>query len=164
MHWNKLFVLGILSAACGSSTPTNFAGTYTITIVDGANACQFPNWNPGDASTNITAQITQDASLAQIMFPPNTLVGAYMLVVLGTDSFSGQVTGNEFKASYLGSKPITQGSCTYNVKVDLDVTLDTNDLVSGTLTYTPLTNGDASCGALNACSNVQTVNGARTAK
>ena len=49
------------------------------------------------------------------------------------------------------------------VDLTLDMTLDANGVLSGTVTIVPVTNRDASCGATNTCtSNVDTVSGART--
>jgi len=160
----KLFLLGILAAACGNTPPTNFAGSYALTIVNGDNACQLQNWKAGDSSTNITADITQDSGLAEITIPGNTLAGAFLLLTLGTSTFSGTVTGNELTATYLGTQTQTQNACNYTTKATLDVTLDANSVVSGTITYTPQTNGDASCGVLNTCSYSQTVSGTRTSQ
>ena len=164
MSWRKLFLLGILAVACGNTPPTNFAGSYAITIVNGDNGCQLQNWKVGDASTNITATVTQDSGLAQLTIPTNTLAGAYLLLVLGTNTFSGTVSGDEFTANYLGTPSQTQNGCTYTTKATLDVTLDANSVISGTITYTPQTNGDASCGVLNTCSYSQTVSGTRTSQ
>ena len=69
---------------------------------------------------------------------------------------------NAFTSEFIGTKTATQGSCSYTVNVGVAATLDSNNVLSGTLTYTPATNADASCGVLNSCSNTQTVAGTRT--
>jgi hypothetical protein len=162
MHKGKLIAIAMVAAACGGGTPTNFAGTYTITVVNGANDCNSAGWTQGDSSTNITAQITQDGTTAQLQIPTNTLAGAYLLLAIGTNSFAGIVQGDDFTATLLGTKSTTQGGCIFTINTKLDVTLDTNGVISGTLTYTPATNHDASCGTLETCSNQQTVSGSRT--
>lgn len=163
MRLGKTFLLGVFCAACGSGAPTNFAGTYTVTVIDGTNDCQFNDWKQGNASTNITATITQDVGTAQLVFPSSTLLGTFLILYLGSNSFSGTVTGDNFTANLLGTKSTTvQGTnCTYAVNMHLEVTLDSQNNLSGTLTYTPSTNGDPSCGVLNTCTNSQTVTGAR---
>ncbi len=160
MKRRTLVTIAILSAAC-SSTPTNFAGSYAVTVVEGANNCGSSGWTAG-SSTNLTAQITQDGQIAQFTIPSNTVPGAYLLLVLGTNTFSGTVTANEFTATYLGTKQSTQGTCTATVNTTLDVKLDANSVLSGTLTFTPVTNGDPSCGVLNQCTNTDTISGSRT--
>lgn len=164
MRWTKLLVLGAVSAACGNSTPTNFAGTYNVTLVDGANDCNISGWTPGTANPNITATITQDGAFAQLSVPSGTATGFLLVLFLGTNSFPGDVEGDQFTTNYLGTKQQTVNgtNCTYNVRAQLSLTLAADDSVSGSLTYVPVTNGDASCGVLNACSNSQSVVGSRT--
>jgi hypothetical protein len=145
--------------AC-SSTPVDFTGTYNVTLIDGANACGFANWTDGQATTNITVNITQDATAAQA--DVQGLVGLYLDVVAGTHIFVGTVSGDAFESTLIG-KQTTQGSCSYHVNSELKLTISGNT-VNGTITYTPLTNADPSCAALNQCSNVQTVSGTRPAK
>jgi len=165
MHSKRLVLIGVLAAACSSPAPTDFAGTYAMTVVDGANDCQFPNWKDGTTDTNITVQITQDAGLAQVIIPTNTALATIMNFFLGTNSLAGTVSNNELKANLIGTQPIPQGTCTFTVDLALDMTLDSNSVASGTLTYTPVvTKGDASCTVLDSCSNSQTVSGPRTSQ
>jgi hypothetical protein len=160
MTFRKLFVLAALSAACSGSTPTNFAGTYTVTVVDNANQCGFANWTAGNSTAGIPVTFTQDGTHAQLNV--QGLVGTYLALVVGTSSFQGNVSGNTFTSEYIGAKSTAQGTCSYTVNVGVSATLDTNNVLSGTITYTPVTNADLSCGPLNACANTQTVSGTRT--
>ena len=159
MTFRKLFVLAALSAAC-SSAPTNFAGTYSLTTTENANACNFPNWTPGSSSSGIPATFTQDGTTAQL-----NIQGAWGVIInayVGTSSFQGSVSGNTFTSEYLGSKSAAQGACTYTANISISSSLDGNNVLSGTLTITPVTNKDPSCGVLDTCSNNETVSGART--
>jgi hypothetical protein len=158
MRLPKLVLLGFLYA-CSSSTPANFAGTYNTTFVEGANDCNLANWTQGSSAANIQVQFTQDASTAQLTV--NGLVGTYLQLVLGTKSFPGTVNGNVFTANYLGPAT-TNGNCTSSTNITISVTIDGNNNLSGTITLTPKTNADASCGVLNTCSNQDVVTGART--
>ncbi|HEY1958806.1 MAG TPA: hypothetical protein VGH28_24495 [Polyangiaceae bacterium] len=161
MNGKKLLFLAVLSAACGNAAPSNFAGSYSGTVVSGDNACQFSGWTAGNSSP-FQATVTQDGADAQLQVPINSIVGLVMAAVLGTNTFTGTVSGNEFTASVLGTKQTTQGACTFTVNTKLDLTIDDKSNVVGALTYTPVTNGDPSCAALNTCSNVQNVTGSRT--
>jgi len=164
----RLFKLALVAfcLGCGSTTPVNFAGTYSVTIVSGANSCNLMNWTPGNSAGSIPVTITQDGSIAE--FTVSGLAGAYLLLVLGTESFSGTVTGDTFTATYLGTKTFTQQTCMYSINVDLSATLTSNTQLNGTLTYTATTNGDPTCGSLNTCNATaaapqqQTVVGVRT--
>ncbi len=160
MHKGKLIAFAIAAAAC-SSTPTNFAGTYTVTVVDGADNCNLGNgWTSGNSTSNISATITQDGQVAQLTI--GGLTAVYLDLVVGTATFSGSVTGDSFTSSFLGSKTQSQGACTYSLELALQISIDANNNLSGTITYTPKTNDDVSCGTLQSCSNTQTVSGART--
>src|SRR5678816_3115768 len=148
MRFRKLFVLSAFAIACSSSAPTNFAGTYTLTTTENANDCGLPNWTQG-ASVTFTAKFTQDGTNAQIQ-----VQGAAALILLtyeGTDTFQGTVSGNTFTSEYIGSKTQQEGACSYTVNVEVSASLDSNNVISGTIKLTPVTNHDASCGAKNTC-------------
>jgi hypothetical protein len=160
MRFRKLFVLSAFAFACGNSTPTNFAGTYTLTTTENANDCNLANWTPG-STTTFTAVFTQDGTAAQL-----TVQGAVALfldLVVGTATFQGTVSGNTFTTELIGTKSATEGACSYTSNIAISATLDSNSVISGTLTLTPVTNGDPSCGAKNTCSNGETISGNRTA-
>jgi hypothetical protein len=159
MTFRKLFVLSAFAVAC-SGSPTNFAGSYTMTVKSNANTCGFQNWTDGSTTAGIAATFTQDGTNAQLNV--QGLIGTYLALVVGTSSFQGTVSGNAFTSEFLGTKTATQGACSYTINVGVAATLDSNNVLSGTLTYTPATNADASCGVLNSCNNTQTVSGTRT--
>ena len=160
MTFRKLFVFSAFSFACGSSAPTNFAGTYTLTTTENANDCSLPNWTQG-SSTTFTATFTQDGTNAQI-----TVQGAAALfldVYVGTPTFQGTVSGDTFTTEYIGTKTGTQGTCSFTVNIGISASLNSNNVISGTITLTPVTNHDAACGAMNTCvDNTETVSGNRT--
>ncbi len=144
MRFPKLAVFALLG--CNATTPSDFAGTYNATIVDGANNCQFANWTQGNSDGNITVNITQDNTDAQL--DVQGLVGLLLLGYTGSQNFSGLVSGDLFTASYMGTKTGTMASCSYTMNLAFSVTIDSNNNLSGTITYM--------------CSNQQTVTAART--
>lgn len=161
MRLPTLLVIVASSLACGGGTPSNFAGTYSVTVVDGANNCNMNNWTQGNSTANIPVQITQDNTLAQVTI--QGLVGGLLSLLIGTNVFSGSVSGNTFTATpHLGTNKQTQQSCVYTYNTTLSSTIDANNNLSGTISYTPQTNNDPTCGALQTCVNQQTFTGART--
>ena len=162
MKFAKLLVFAAV-AACSGGTPTNFAGTYSVTVTNQANACGFQNWTEGNSTAGIGVTITQDGSTAQVQV--QGVVGGLLTLFTGTNTMQGSVSGDTFTGEILGTKTATLSNtaCSYTVNTKLAATLDANSVISGTLTYTPITNGDPSCGAYNTCSNNQTVSGNRTA-
>lgn len=158
MKFAKLLVIaGVV--ACSGTTPTNFAGNYTVTITNQANTCNFPNWTAGNSTAGIPVSITQDGTTAQVLVEGG--IGDLLAFFTGTKTMQGTVTGNTFTGEILGTKSASQQTCTYTVNTKLTATLDANNVLSGTLSYTPITNGDPACGAYNACTNNQTVSGNR---
>ncbi len=160
MRWRTIGFLAF-ALACGGSTPVDFAGMYTVTVVNGAtNPCNLANWTAGSSNGNIPVTVTQDNTTAQ--FAVGGVAGLYLDLVIQTSSFSGTVMSDTFTATYLGTKPLTQQTCTYMIDLALSATLTSDTNLGGTLTYTATTNGDPTCGALNTCSQVQTLVGVRT--
>lgn len=159
MKLRKLFVLSAFVVACASSAPTNFAGTYTLTTTENANDCSLPNWTQG-SSTTFTASFTQDGTNAQITV--QGAVGLLLAAYVGTATFQGTVSGNTFTSEFIGQKSASEGACTYTINLGISASLDSNSVISGTITLTPVTNNDPSCGSKNACKNTDTVSGNRT--
>ena len=160
MTIRKLFVLSALALACGNSTPTNFAGSYTLTETENANTCNLPNWTQG-SSVTFNAAFTQDGTKAQITI--EGAVGGLLLLYVGTSTFQGTVSGNTFTAEYIGAAKQTDGACSWTENVGISASLDANNVISGTITITPITNNDPSCGAKNNCpGNTETLSGNRT--
>jgi hypothetical protein len=150
----------LLAAAGGacSSTPANVAGDYTINLTDEANNCNLMNWNQGSGATGISVTITQDSSSASVTI--NGAIGAYVKAVLGSAVFASTVDADGLSGTLFGTTSANMGGCTYTYDADLDATL-TGDTLTGTLKYTPKTNGSPDCGVLLTCSNVQDFNGTR---
>lgn len=159
MRLRKLFVLSAFALAC-SSAPTNFAGSYTLTETENANTCNLPNWTQGSTLT-FTAKFTQDGANAQITV--EGALGGVLQLLVGTAQFQGTVSGNTFTAEFIGQGKQTEGACSYTENVGISASLDSNNVISGTITITPVTNNDPSCGAKNNClGNTETVSGNRT--
>ena len=155
--------MAALTLACNGSTPVDFAGTYTVTVVNGAsNPCNLANWTPGNSTGSIPVTMTQDNTTAQ--FGVGGLAGAYLDLVLETSTFPGTVMGDTFTATYLGTKTQTQQTCSYTINMTLAATLTSDTSLNGTLTYSSTTNGDPACGAITGCMQEQTVVGVRTAQ
>jgi len=137
-----------------------FAFSYTMTTTENANTCNLPNWTQGSTLT-FNAKFTQDGTNAQIQI--EGALGSLLALGVGTDTFQGTVSGNTFSAEYIGNKPQSEGTCSYTENIGISATLDSNSVISGTITITPVTNNDPSCGAKNGCAgNTETVSGNRT--
>ncbi|WP_236519193.1 hypothetical protein [Sandaracinus amylolyticus] len=143
-------------ASCGND-PENVAGTYTINLTNGPNACMFANWEEGSTVTGTTIAVTQDGESVTVNV--EGLAGAYLDVVVGGNQFVGTVDGSHIDARLTG-RAGTEGSCAYTFIVDLEGDLD-GDVMEGTLTWFQQTNGITECGIRNSCQNTQAFNGTR---
>jgi hypothetical protein len=153
-----IWTLAIALAACSDTPPANVAGTYTVNITDEANGCNLQNWQQGNQTTGIPVAVTQTGSTAQAIVQGAS--GAYVNLVIGGSTFDGSVSGPHLDAALHGTRAYTMANCTYTFTATLDATL-AKDTLSGTITYTPATNGSPDCGTLASCSSVQNFNGLR---
>ncbi len=151
------------AVACSSQTfdpaPANLKGQYSINITNGANACQFANWQEGAQTSNIGFALSQtNTSLAGTV---QGAAGIYLQLVAGTDTFTGTISGVTFSLSAAGRNYKDPG-CTYNVVAVIDGKQVGKDGVEGTITYKYINAVGASCGIkATACTSVQNFNGSR---
>ena len=150
-----VLLLGVLGC---SSTPADVSGDYTMAVTDEANGCNLQNWTMGDSSTGIPVTITQDTKNVTINITGAT--GAYVAVILGTSMFMGTVDGDNVSATLFGTRSATMGGCAYTYNADLEASLNVDEL-SGTIAYTPQTNGSPDCSTIMGCSSTQNFNGTR---
>jgi hypothetical protein len=154
-----LAVLGSTLASChGDDDPAAIAGSYTIAITNGKNACKLQNWNEGDTSSNIPFTITQDGSSLM-----STVEGAAAIVIvalLGSADYDGHADGNSFVLKNFGTRSFTSGGCAFTIKSTVNGSI-AGDVLMGTIEYTPVTNESPACMNLEACSSEQLFNGTR---
>jgi hypothetical protein len=144
--------------AVDAAPPVDAAGSYTLSVTNGQNACAFANWQVGSVVTGVPLTITQDqeALTARI----EGLIGSFLEAVIGSRVFQGEVTGDAVELTLFGTNAFTVGACTYTVNGTVRATVD-GDVVEGSLEYTPSTNGSPDCGVLDGCSSEQRFNGTR---
>jgi len=150
--------LAVLLAACssdnGSGGPAvDVAGVYSGPVTNGMNSC--PGfWNTGMASD---AMVTVAQTGSSVSIQVQGGAGIALTLGFGTNSFSGTVSGSHIDAGIIGSVPTTRGGCVSTSNGTLSADLATNTL-TGTIVYTPQTNGHADCATLlvNGCSSQQT--------
>jgi hypothetical protein len=150
----------VTSVGCGDDggTPSDVAGSYTISLTKRDNGCNFGMWTAGDSDTGVPVTVTQtnaDAS-ADIMGGG----GIFLDFWLGSSVFNGTVSGNHLDLDLFGNKSQTTGNCvyTYNSKIVGDIDRDT---LTGRVEYTAKTNTNPDCSALEACLSFQDFNGTR---
>lgn len=152
------FILALLAGACGSDTPANLAGTYTLALTVQKNECDILTNVVGTSSTGVTVVVTQDGSnvTAKVQGVPGLGLG----LATGSDTFTGKVSGNSLDLSIVGNVPGSSGNCAFTRNAHLAGTV-AGDLLTGSVTYTFATNKNPDCGTRDTCQDVQVLNGTR---
>ena len=152
-----------LTFGCGDDdefvAPTDVAGLYELTLHNGANGCGLEDWVEGNTTTNVGLRIEQQGTdlIGRLEGP----VGGIVAVLLGTAELSGSQSRGDVTLQAFSPYVRQQGTCTYNLLVTLQGTLDGN-LMSGTIDYTWATNGAPECSDLEGCVTEQTFDAVRT--
>jgi hypothetical protein len=149
-------------AACGGGDPADVAGDYSISLTNRENGCEFDNWQEGNTATNVPVVITQggEGEEDQATAVVNGVAGTYLDLVLGSRTYTGEVSGSHLELTLFGTTQGTQGNCSYNVNSIIDADLD-GDVIEGDLLYHTQTNGSPECGVLEGCESRQEFNGTR---
>lgn len=134
----------------------NVAGAYMISITNAASSCSF-DWTEGEMTAGIPFTITQDG--LNVTGEVGGVAGVFFSLWLGTTTFTGTVSGNDLSMVAHGVNPQVSGNCTYT----FDATVagrSTGDSLDGTITYSPRTNGNPDCAAVQ-CAAEQRFAGSR---
>lgn len=154
------FLLAAALAGAGCAPPANFAGMYTLAATNGPNDCGFMSWTAGMMSSGTPVTITQATGDSHATMVVGGVAGAYLGVLAGTATIPGTVAGASADFPAAGTTAGNMGACHYFINTDIRATLSGDTLV-GTITLTPSTNHDPSCGVLETCHNTINFNGTR---
>ncbi len=145
-----------VATACTSTA--NVAGNYTVAVTNRDNNCAFPGWTVGAQSTGVMVTITQSGNGATAIVMGG---GGFILdALIGSHTFAGSVSGDKVDLKATGSKPQTQGNCTYTVNGEITGTL-TGDALMGSIYYTGQGNGMTDCAGITGCTSFQDFSGSR---
>jgi hypothetical protein len=148
------------SDSSSSTPPSDFSGTYSISVTNGDNGCNYANWVQGNSAQNISFDIAQSGSQAS-----GTLKGLanFYFAVLGIGTLQGTVNGANASLTAVGTTSLRQGNCAYFVRATANIQL-TGNALNGTMTYSDQVNGSPDCGPLTTCESHQSVSGSRPPK
>jgi hypothetical protein len=153
----KRLLLLTAVAACGGD-PVNAEGTYTISVTNRDNGCNFANWVIDNSAANIGVVINQEGEDANADVMGLTRI--YLDAVLGAHVFQGKVDGDELDLRIVGTTKITTGNCVdHTIDASLQSTLD-GDVLTGRINYTIVGTG-ATCTPYDGCVSYQDMNGTR---
>lgn len=144
-------------AACGGD-PVDAEGTYTVSVTNRDNGCNFALWTIGNSATNIGVTINQEGedANADVM----GLTGNFLDAVLGSHVFQGKVDGDELDLRITGTAQHTTGNCVdHTINARLLATLD-GDVLVGRISYT-IVGAGSTCAPYDGCVSYQDMNGTR---
>jgi hypothetical protein len=140
------------------AAPPDAAGSYSVTITNGANQCAFGGFMEGAVATGVPLAVTQED--AAVTATVQGAAGAFLDLALGSREFAGEIDGSALALTLFGTTPFIVGACTYTINGEVSATLD-GDLIEGSIDYRPSTNGSPDCGVLETCVTAQQFNGTR---
>jgi hypothetical protein len=148
-------------AACGSNSPVDVSGMYSVQLTDGSNGCMFQGFTTGSMAMDIPVTVTQNGTAVTAMVGG---LGAVALnAVVGSPTFVGTLDGDALALAITGTQSMGSGGCAYTIDATFDATFD-NNAISGTVSYTSATNNNSACGAINGCVTTQDIAGSRPPK
>ena len=128
----RLLLLAVLGA-CGGD-PVNAEGTYTVSVTNRANGCNFMNWTIDNSAAGIQVVINQEGESVNADVMGATRI--YLDLILGSHVFQGDVDGNDLDMSITGTQKFTTGNCVdHTIDAQLRTTLD-GDVLTGRINYT----------------------------
>jgi hypothetical protein len=154
----KHFVgLAAILAGCGTD-PVDAEGTYSVAVTNRDNGCNFANWTIGESAANIQVVVTQQGDSASATVTGVT--GGVLTLWLGSNVFSGKVSGNQLDLLLTGTRAQTTGNCTWTVNGEIDARLN-GDVLVGRINYVGASNDASDCTPIEGCVTYQDFNGTR---
>ena len=154
----NVVVLLVLALGCGSDSPVNVAGTYTLSLTVQKNECGILGNSVGESASGVPMVVTQSGTDVQGQI--QGLGGLALGIAMGTDTFTGKVSGDSLDLSIDGTMAGSAGTCAFTRNARMRAEL-AGDVLTGTVTYTFATNCTADCGIRDTCQDVQVFNGTR---
>jgi len=151
--WIAWIALATATAACSDA---HVAGNYTAAITNRADGCSI-GWSSGDQAT---ASMTVNQSGSDVTLVVNGLPGVLVAGVLGTNTFTGSVDGEDVDLKVVGTAPKTIGSCEFTFNGEVIASQD-GDTMKGRVEYRAATNGHADCASRERCLSTQEFNATR---
>lgn len=153
----RLILLAAVATGCGGD-PVDAEGTYTVSVTNRANGCNFQNWTIDNSAAGIQVVINQEGEDVNADVMGATRV--YLDIVLGSHVFQGTVDGNDLDMAIQGTQKFTTGNCVdHTIDARLQTSLD-GDVLTGRINYTIVGTG-STCTPYDGCSSYQDMNGTR---
>lgn len=151
------FLLG----SCGGDSPpppADVHGMYTLNVINGPSTCPLQGWTEGASTSGIPLTISQNGS--SLSADVGGAGAVFLDLYCGNAHFEGTVSGSNIDLVLTGTRSLSSGSCAYTINAH-SVGNVQNDVLTGSITYTPNTNTSPDCAAVQACSARMNLNGTR---
>jgi hypothetical protein len=145
-------------AACGGDDPVDAAGTYTVSLTQREDGCNY-GWT-GESNAGVEVVMTQNDTALSADVQPAAGARLALDAILGGHVFTGTVDGTHLDLLIEGATSFSMGTCDYTIDAQIDATLD-GDVLSGNIFYRDQTDNSTDCGALTGCSSRQELLGNR---
>jgi len=151
----KRLALALVLAACGTDT-AQIAGTYTTALTNGANGCNYANWQVGNMTTGVSVQFTQ--SNTNVSATVQGVPGGALSLAFGNNVFTGSIDGTALDLTLTGTVPQATGNCAFTRNAEIIGTY-ANNSINGTIHYTNADNKNSDC--VEGCDSMQDFAGSR---
>jgi len=148
----------VFVASCGSSSPTDVHGSYTLSVTNGPSTCPLSNWNQGSSTSGIPLTITQNGK--SISADVGGAGAIFLDLYCGNAHLEGEVSGSDIDLTLNGTRSLSSGSCAFTIDAHLAATAN-KDAISGSITYAPNTNSSPDCASVRSCSARMNLSGTR---
>jgi hypothetical protein len=161
---NRLPVLCLATLVACSATdeaasePGGIAGTYSVSLTNQQNDCQFADWVVGDQATNIELIVRQDGK--DVSCEVMSLAALALWSQTGGTTFRGTLEGKTLRAEIQGTTLHTEAKCEYWVDAALQSSV-ADDTMTGSIRYEKRAKPGSSCSVPDGCSSVQEFAAAR---
>lgn len=155
-----LGLLGVVAITGCDDEPANIEGMYTVAVTNRDNGCNFGSYTVGDTQQGIPVTIAQEGENATVTVMGFT--GGGLSLLIGSNVFSGTISGTDFDLDLFGTRAQMQATCTftYNAKIRGDID---GDAIAGRVEYRAATTTpqNPDCASIQGCLTFQEFNGTR---
>jgi hypothetical protein len=157
MRTSTLLALSLTALGLIGCAPADVAGTYTVALSNGPNDCAFDGWDASGEATGVGVTVTQDEENVSLDVT-GLIESLFLNGILGSDTFTGTVSGNHVSATILGTVNRTDSGCSAGYRLIANLEADLRgDVLEGDIEYAPQTYECFEEG----CGNMQLFSGVR---
>ena len=155
--YTSFLLLLLTVVACGGEGDADVAGSWTLSLTNRDNGCNFSNWTTGKTES-ATLDLMQSGT--DVTGPATGWTQLTLKATLGNDYYSGTVSGSHVALTLSGHNALTQGNCSYFINATLAGDVSGNTM-NGRTDYKPQTNHDPDCDYLETCTTYQDFSASR---